>query len=361
MMVMKHESQYRLATCLLWLACALATGVASAAPHPSVARIIVQERGAVAYGSGSLIDLRDDYGLVITNWHVVRDATGKIEVLFPSGFRSEARAIKLDEDWDLAALVVWRPPAKPIAISPSPPRPGDPLTICGYGQGDYREATGRCTEFYAPSIGLPHELVELSVEARQGDSGGPILNARGELAGVLFGAGKGTTLGSFAPRVGTFLASLAPDIGRQPGPAGLPSTPPLIAHAPPSGGAPPVVGSSDSNWQRMTGPQTLASPSDEAVVCDGESTPWPEAEVASSSEFDDMLADAHPGDVFKPWTSAKAQVEEGQPDQPAVVAIPGVVGAGEMSSPPEWFDTTRNVLAVLGVVFLFLQLVRLMS
>jgi hypothetical protein len=58
------------------------------------------------------------------------------------------------------------------------------------------------------------EMVELDVEARQGDSGGPILNQRGEIAGVLFGAGQGTTLGSFAPRVSNFLASLAPDIGQ---------------------------------------------------------------------------------------------------------------------------------------------------
>ena len=56
-------------------------------------------------------------------------------------------------------------------------------------------------------------MVELDVEARQGDSGGPIFNQRGELAGVLFGAGQGTTIGSFAPRVESFLASLAPDIG----------------------------------------------------------------------------------------------------------------------------------------------------
>ncbi len=50
------------------------------------------------------------------------------------------------------------------------------------------------------------------VEARRGDSGGPIFNQAGELAGVLFGAGQGTTLGSFAPRVRYFLSSVAPDI-----------------------------------------------------------------------------------------------------------------------------------------------------
>jgi hypothetical protein len=137
-----------------------------------------------------------------------------VEVKFPSGFRSHARPLKVDSNWDLAALVIWRPQIEPVRIAAEPPRPGDLLTIHGYGQGQYRIATGRCTAYYAPHRNFPMEMVELDVEARQGDSGGPILNQRGEIAGVLFGAGQGTTLGSFAPRVSNFLASLAPDIGQ---------------------------------------------------------------------------------------------------------------------------------------------------
>lgn len=182
-------------------------------PHPAVARIIVPEGEATSFGSGTLVDLRDDYGLVITNWHVVRDAQGPIEVLFPDGYHSKARALKIDADWDLAALVIWRPQAKPVRLAQQAPQPGDPLTICGYGHGIYRSATGRCTQYYAPDLNLPRHMVELDVQARQGDSGGPIFNERGELAGVLFGAGQGTTLGSFGGRVEQFLATLAPNIG----------------------------------------------------------------------------------------------------------------------------------------------------
>jgi hypothetical protein len=185
-----------------------------ATPHPAVARIIAPENGATAYGSGTLVDVRDQYGLVVTNWHVVCDASGVVEVVFPDGFRSHARPLKVDRDWDLAALVIWRPSVEPVRLASQPPRPGDLLTIHGYGQGKYRIATGRCTQYYAPHANFPTEMVELDVEARQGDSGGPIFNQRGELAGVLFGAGQGTTLGSFGPRVSTFLATLAPDIGQ---------------------------------------------------------------------------------------------------------------------------------------------------
>lgn len=189
--------------------------VRSDRPHPAVARIVVPEQGAISYGSGTLIDVRDNFGLVITNWHVVRDASDTIEVVFPDGFTSKARALKVDADWDLAALVVWRPKhIEPVSIAAEAPRPGDGLTICGYGQGNYRCATGRCTQYYAPRLDFPRHMVELDVEARQGDSGGPIFNDRGELAGVLFGAGQGTTLGSFGGRVGAFLATLAPDIGQ---------------------------------------------------------------------------------------------------------------------------------------------------
>ena len=185
-----------------------------ATPHPAVARIIVPEKRATAYGSGTLVDVRDQYGLVVTNWHVVCDSQGVVEVVFPNGFRSHARPLKVDSDWDLAALVIWRPPIEPVTIAAQPPRPGDLLTIHGYGQGQYRIATGRCTTYYAPHENYPQEMVELDVEARQGDSGGPIFNQRGELAGVLFGAGQGTTLGQLRPARRCFLATLAPDIGQ---------------------------------------------------------------------------------------------------------------------------------------------------
>lgn len=185
-------------------------------PHPAVARIIVPERGGYSYGSGTLIHVRDQFGLVVTNWHVVRDGTGPPEVVFPGGFRSRARSLKIDRTWDLAALVIWRPPVEPVPLAGRAPQPGEPLTIAGYGRGTYRQATGRCTQYVAPAMRFPFEMVELSVEARQGDSGGPIFNDRGELAGVLFGAGHGTTMGSYVGRVRGFLASVAPDLQVRP-------------------------------------------------------------------------------------------------------------------------------------------------
>ncbi len=181
----------------------------STTPHPSIARIIVPEKDGVSYGSGSLIDVRDDYGLVVTNWHVVRDASGAISVLFPDGFSSKAEVVKVDKDWDLAALSIRKPAAAPLPMTGVPPHPGQKLFIAGYGSGDFRAMAGNCLGYGSPDQGMPQELVEVDAEARHGDSGGPILNERGEIAGVLFGT-NGTTHGSYGGRVIQFLTSVLP-------------------------------------------------------------------------------------------------------------------------------------------------------
>jgi serine protease Do len=142
---------------------------------------------------------------VLTNWHVVRDATGQISVTFPDGYRSAATVLKTDETWDLAALLIWRPDVKPVTIATEAPARGDRLTIAGYGSGKYRQVSGKATQYVSPGEGQPYEMVEVDVAARSGDSGGPILNSQGQLAGVLFGSADGSTNGSHSGRVRWFL------------------------------------------------------------------------------------------------------------------------------------------------------------
>jgi hypothetical protein len=299
----------------------LAPHQSSDRPHPAVARIIVPEGDATSYGSGTLIDVRDQFGLVITNWHVVRDGTGEVEVVFPDGYRSMARPLKVDEDWDLAALVIWRPTAAPVSIAAQPPQPGDQLTICGYGQGQYRAATGRCTKYYAPKLELPLHMVELDVEARQGDSGGPIFNDRGELAGVLFGAGGGTTLGSFGGQVQSFLASLAPDIGRGPG-----ETPRNTA---PAASAAGVRNGDGTVGMRMAETSAHSEPMIEP-------TAMMEATVAAEASRGAPAVDR------SSWQSSPG-------DAPAAPAA---------TAPAPWFDVARNVLAAVGVIAIVVQMLR---
>jgi Trypsin-like peptidase domain len=178
-------------------------------PHPAVVRVIAPERNGASLGSGTLIDVSERHGLVLTNWHVVKDAAGNVIVSFPDGFQTPGYVIKMDRDWDLAAVAIWKPQVKPVPIAPAVPQRGEPLTIAGYGGGNYRAQTGRCVQYLAPGPNMPYDIVEVSAAARHGDSGGPIFNARGELAGVLFGEGGGMTSGSAAARVRWFVASIA--------------------------------------------------------------------------------------------------------------------------------------------------------
>jgi hypothetical protein len=177
-------------------------------PHPAVVRIVAAEKAGASLGSGVLVDANREQAIVLTNWHVVRDSRSAVLVQFPDGFQTAGTVVRWDEAWDLAALVIWKPPATPVPLAATPPVPGDLLTIAGYGRGPYRAQTGRCTEYLSPGTGYPKEFVELAAGARQGDSGGPILNDRGELAGVLFGQNSGRTIGSCSTRLRTFLASV---------------------------------------------------------------------------------------------------------------------------------------------------------
>ncbi len=290
------------------------TELRSDRPHPAVARIIVPEGDVTSFGSGTLVDVRDQFGLVITNWHVVRDGKGDVEVVFPDGFRSKARPLKVDADWDLAALVIWRPPAAPVNIAAHAPQSGEQLTICGYGQGQYRAATGRCTQYYAPKVDLPQHMVELDVEARQGDSGGPIFNDRGELAGVLFGAGGGTTLGSFGGQVETFLATLAPDIGR--------STDAALENSVPAPFGSPVVA-------------VEASP----------------VAVATADEVQKNAA------AWQPIAVTDTAVDTAGWQAPPPESAPLAAIGGSTPGAP-WFENAKTVLAAVGVIAIVMQALR---
>jgi hypothetical protein len=335
-----------------------------AKPHPAVVRVVVPEADGTAYGSGTLIDIRDDYGLVLTNWHVVRGASGPIEVLFPSGFTSQARSLKMDSDWDLAALVIWRPPCEPVRLATRPPRPGDPLTICGYGAGNYRAVTGRCTQFYAPRLELPQELVELDVQARQGDSGGPIFNDRGELAGVLFGAGEGTTLGSFEGRVKTFLTSLAPDIGHHDGA-------PQVALKASAGRIAACPTCPNRHAGSICKNGTCRPTSDLGEVCLGcETVAEHDRRTSPPSARPSPAADDWPKtDGMRPqlqWSAGKPAVTQSKSktwptfenDMP-VARASGTTAATSPTVSLSLFENIKNGLAVVGALAILLQLIRL--
>lgn len=321
--------------------------------HPAVARIIVTLSDGMAFGTGTLVGADESHGLVVTNWHVVRDAAGVIMVVFPDGFRSGARVLKTDRDWDLAALAIWRPSVEPVPISPYPIPPGEPLTIAGYGPGWYRASTGRCMQYFAPATNFPAEIVELSTPARQGDSGGPIFNSRGEVAGVLFGTAEGRTMGSFGGRVRMFLESAVTDFRRlSPGPTVIArQTPPPATptYVPDSN---PVVAAIAANRAGAVSPPTTPQP------------PSPASAAARPALPRSPVVVERPRETTMPEPQPLPRLPAETERRPSLPPAYDNATVGESSDTPEndaaitWADLagptradqTKTVLAAVGIV-----------
>jgi hypothetical protein len=298
--------------------------------HPAVVRVMATDRDGFSLGSGTLVAVSDHHGLVVTNWHVVRDAAGPIAVAFPNGFRSAASVLRTDRDWDLAALAIWRPNVEPVPLAGVPPRPGEPLTIAGFGSGQYRTITGRCTQYVAPGHNKPFEMVELSAPARQGDSGGPIFNGKGELAGVLFGTAGGQTSGSYCGRVRAFLTSVREDFFRlQPNPALL-AQQPLANPFPAANPSTPTTPANVPNAVPGVASTPLPGPSNPSVgIAANASVPAATAAISGQDRAISPLPQPALG-------------------EPSPTPIAGLINLPAAQTTSLWNDV-KNYLAVIGV------------
>ncbi len=345
-------------------------------PHPAVARVIAAEpNGVSSLGTGVLVAIDPSHGLVVTNWHVVRDATGPITVVFPDGFRSGALVLKTDRDWDLAALAIQRPKVPPLPLATEAPRPGDPLSITGYGpEGAYRTIAGRCVKYHSPPGNFPAEIVEVDVEARRGDSGGPICNSRGEIAGILFGAGGnlwsgGYTMGSYCGRVRQFLAVAYLDFQR------LPGNTTMVAQAPAPQPPPPVTAVAtippppEKNNSATASPLRQSLPETPILPADGTAANSPPRPVAKTGPFGAPLA-------------AGGKIAVNQPSSPALVSPPGhnvpmvdspaaqvspvgdrgyMVPGPQTEQLPSRTDQIKTILAVIGIISILFHGLRLVG
>lgn len=205
---------------LLSIACCLLAMPASAqcpggscpvgtTPPAATVRVVNAAGNARWYGSGTLVYKDDERGVILTCAHLFREKTGDVTVLFPDGARYQAEVLAVDRTWDLAALGITAPAVAPVTVANESPRPGDALKSCGYGpDGRYRCNQGEALGYTRPALNETYETLELTGAAREGDSGGPVFNSRGELAAVLWGT-DGRTVGStYCGRVRKFLAAI---------------------------------------------------------------------------------------------------------------------------------------------------------
>jgi len=297
-------------------------------PIPAVCRVFAPDPEGVYVGSGSLVDVNEAKGvaLVLTGWHVIRGATKPVSVQFPGGHRSGATVVKTDQAADLAALAIfWKSGGpKPLSVGQAV-RPGERLTAAGWGpEGCWQSFTGPMTQPVSFDGGKSWEAIELKAAVREGDSGGPILNGRRELVGVISACRPPVTVGSGPVAIRRFLASIL-------GPVKRPLVP--IEENPPPTSPPPGKPAAESGVSREKPPvESLPPPPDPAATAPTAATREARPLAEASKTLRDALGSTdapgkRPGAVEGLVSRAPPAATLALPEWLST-ALPWMVGAG---------------------------------
>ncbi|MFZ1104818.1 MAG: trypsin-like peptidase domain-containing protein [Hyphomicrobiaceae bacterium] len=164
-------------------------GKAAAMPPPETEKF-------GAGGSGVIVDAEQGY--IITNNHVIENAT-RIEVALSSGRRMLAKLIGTDIGSDVAVIKVDEPGLPSIKLGDSDAaRVGDIVAAVGNPFGLEGTATlGIVSAVMRTEIGhgLFEDYLQIDAQIHPGNSGGALVNARGELIGINTVGGERRSLG----------------------------------------------------------------------------------------------------------------------------------------------------------------------
>jgi S1-C subfamily serine protease len=173
---------------------AIARDADVAAASASVVRVLGSACGLGVSGSGWVA--RD--GIVVTNAHVVAGQTDTVVQLRGEGPRLAAEALVVDPRDDVAVLRVPGLRARPLTLAREAPS-GEAAAILGFprnGPFTVRAARVGATRGVMSSDAYGEGPVRRSVTAlrgvvRPGNSGGPVVDARGRVVATVFAARLG--------------------------------------------------------------------------------------------------------------------------------------------------------------------------
>ncbi len=154
------------------------------AVSPSVVTINVSTPAGSGTGSGVVFD---DDGNIVTNNHVVGDAT-TVGVTLPDGRQLDATVVGTDPTTDLAVVHVDDGDLVPLALASEPPAIGSAVVAIGSPFGLNGSVTSGIVsalnrEVASSAIPLTG-LVQTDAAINPGNSGGALVDASGELVGI---------------------------------------------------------------------------------------------------------------------------------------------------------------------------------
>jgi serine protease Do len=181
--------------------------------------LAIVHNGRRGAGAGVLVG----NGLVLTSHHVV--ARGRsFKVTLDDDASYEARILSRDPETDLALLEIPANGYPSAAFSEREPRPGEMVFAFGHPWGQRAVLTGGVLSAVTTAHTRSSEIPVLRTDARlaPGNSGGPLLNAAGEVIGLnamIFGGDQGIAIPASVIR--EFLDKSRESIPTEPVPEGV--------------------------------------------------------------------------------------------------------------------------------------------
>jgi S1-C subfamily serine protease len=158
----------------------------------------IRSLGCARLGTGSGFVLDD--GLIVTNRHVVGQPR-EISISTWDGRSFDALVEGIALDADLAVIKVVGADLPMATLRTTPVTIGEPIAVIGYpGGGPATITTGRVLGFTdGPVLGESTPAIVIDAEVRQGNSGGPLIDADGDIVGVIFALSRESGNGLAVP------------------------------------------------------------------------------------------------------------------------------------------------------------------
>ena len=145
-------------------------------------------------GTGFLVDKKK--GIILTNQHIAQQSDiNNLSVTFFNGRKLDATFVYSDPLIDFAFIKVspQEIPTEVLALdfAETQSLPGDQVSMIGSNQAlEFSVQTGTIATPYR-SVGLfPNQSISISLNAKGGSSGSPVLNSQGAVVGIVFGGNE---------------------------------------------------------------------------------------------------------------------------------------------------------------------------